>query len=138
MFVIYSVLTVVFPGSDFMERIIFLRLGVGENLYGVPAHKFRVAARGRGVGTAGAAVRTGPEFSRHRVLVLSPQRHVPQQVVLALTDRDEGAPGGAGGRGGRGLLAGGQGGDAGPQWQTGGPQTSQTEFPVDRRDGAET
>ena len=57
MFVIYSVLTVVFPGSDFMERIIFLRLGVGENLYGVPAHKFRVTRRA--VDNTGAAVRSG-------------------------------------------------------------------------------
>ena len=57
MFVIHPELTVVFPGSAFMERIIFLRLGVGENFHRVPAHKFVVPASSS-IDT-GATVRSG-------------------------------------------------------------------------------
>ena len=75
MFVIYSVLTVVFPGSDFMERIIFLRLSVGQNFYGVSAHKFGAP------GSARATVGSGAELSaKTRVLAgfsLSPQSDRP-------------------------------------------------------------
>ena len=57
MFAVHPVLTVVFPGSDFMERIVFLGLGVGQNFYGVSAHKFRAP------GTARATVGSGAELS---------------------------------------------------------------------------
>ena len=76
MFAVHPVLTVVFPGSDFMERIVFLGLGVGQNFYGVSAHKFRAP------GTARATVGSWAELSANTGVLagfsLSPESHRPQ------------------------------------------------------------
>ena len=50
-------MAVVLPGSRLVQSISFLRLGVGENFHGVPAHKFRVTRRA--ADNTGAAVRSG-------------------------------------------------------------------------------